>query len=232
MRGKPDGSVTGAWRALVRLAWRDASRHSGRSALVVLLVALPVATVVGAVVAFATTEPTSEQKAEQALGRADLAVFTQGSQDDATIAGLRNDLPEGTRFEFVRRGVLTLSGNGARTDGAALGANLNDLAQGMLELVDGRAPRAGGSPPEIALTSGILRTLEASIGSTIEAHGVGEVVVVGVVRDPLDLERKAAVVLPDVLSDASKTLLVSLSDPGSSNDLIEAVRKSGLSSLN
>jgi putative ABC transport system permease protein len=198
---------------------------------VVLLVALPVATVVGAVVAFATTEPTSEQKAEQALGRADLAVFTQGSQDDAAIAGLRDDLPEGTRFEFVRRGVLTLSGNGARTDVAALGANLNDLAQGMLELVDGRAPRVGGSPPEIALTSGILRTLEASIGSTIEAHGVGEVVVVGVVRDPLDLERKAAVVLPDVVSDASKTLLVSLSDPGSSNDLSEAVRKSGLRSL-
>lgn len=223
--------MTGAWRALARLAWRDASRHSGRSALVVLLVALPVATVVGAVVAFATTEPTSEQKAEQALGLADLAVFTQGSQDDAAIAGLRDDLPEGTRFEFVRRGALTLSGNGARTDVAALGANLNDLAQGMLELVDGRAPRAGGSPPEIALTSGILRTLEASIGSTIEAHGVGEVVVVGVVRDPLDLERKAAVVLPDVLSDASKTLLVSLSDPGSSNDLSEAVRKSGLSSL-
>ena len=214
--------MTSSLRALARLATRDVRGSRGRSALVVALIAVPVAALVGAMVAFSSIDPTPAQMATRSLGRADLAVFPARVEvQDKVLTAVARRLPAGARSEWVRRGSLSLTGAGARREVAVLGADLTRLGAGMVEVVEGRAPRAGRRSSEIALSPNLVDALGAGVGATVEAQAVGRLRVVAVVRDPLDLERPVAVVAPQTLAQAPTALYVAL-PPGSPPERVAA----------
>lgn len=68
------------WRAILRLAWRDAARSPVRSALVLVLIALPVLGVVAATVVLNTVDVASDEALDRRLGTADALVIAEGSQ--------------------------------------------------------------------------------------------------------------------------------------------------------
>lgn len=208
--------------ATARIAWRDARRNPARTALVVALIAVPVAALVTALVVFATIDPTGEERATAAMGRADLALYA--AEDPGILDEATGRFPPGARVERVQRSGMTLSALGARLQVEALGADLDGLAAGMLDVVEGRAPRAGPVPAEVALDRATLDVLGASVGSTVRAEELGEVVVVGIVRDPLALDHAVVVAAPAVLSDAPTEVLVDLPDGSRADGVASDVR--------
>jgi putative ABC transport system permease protein len=65
------------WRPALRIAWRDATRSRGRSALVLVMIALPVLGVVAADVAVTTAQVSGAEALDRRLGAADAAVTVQ-----------------------------------------------------------------------------------------------------------------------------------------------------------
>ncbi len=66
------------WRPALRIAWRDALRHRGRSILVLVMISLPVLAVSAAAVVLATSDVSGIERAERRLGAADARVLTEG----------------------------------------------------------------------------------------------------------------------------------------------------------
>ena len=66
------------WRPALLIAWRDALRHKGRSALVLVMISLPVLAVSAAAVIIKTSEVTGIEGADRTLGAADARVRTEG----------------------------------------------------------------------------------------------------------------------------------------------------------
>src|SRR5262245_24558971 len=122
-------------RALTRVAWRDITRHRGRSLLVVLLIALPVAAMVAGIAILRTTQPSQERRDLEVLGRAD--IVAQGVSRDK----LEKYLPAGSTIEpiFSTDGQILV--DGSRPSVTVRGIDLDGLGQGMLTLVDGRTPK-------------------------------------------------------------------------------------------
>ena len=73
-RGRP---VSG-WRPALRIAWRDALRHRGRSILVLVMISLPVLAVSAAAVILKTSEVSGVEGVERTLGAADARIRTEG----------------------------------------------------------------------------------------------------------------------------------------------------------
>lgn len=71
----PDEPGVRGWRPALRLAWRDALRHRGRSALVLLMIALPVLAVSVAAVVITTQQIDPDEALERRLGTADALVY-------------------------------------------------------------------------------------------------------------------------------------------------------------
>ena len=67
-----------AWRPALRIAWRDALRHRGRSILVLVMVALPVLAVSAAAVVYTSAEVTGVEGADRQMGSAAARVWTEG----------------------------------------------------------------------------------------------------------------------------------------------------------
>jgi putative ABC transport system permease protein len=173
--------MTAAWGALLRLARRDARQHPGRAALVVLLIAVPVAGLVAAATLTMTIRPTADELARAALGSADLAAYPT----DGTAVP-----PAGGRTEPLWRGELTVAGSTV----AAIGVDLTGLGAGMFEVDSGQPPAAGAEG--VALTAPLARRLGAGVGDAVQTS-VGAVPVVAILRDPMAVDREAAVVAPD-----------------------------------
>jgi putative ABC transport system permease protein len=184
-----------SWRplaALLRVELRQLRRHPGRSWLVLLLVAVPVAAMVGGGTLHHITRPTAEERRAEHLGAASLRV---DAADAAAASRAQALLPPGARLAelTVRRAQASVPGR--RLAARAMGLDPRALApggvaEGLLELVEGRAPDA---PGEVALSpvlaDGLRRTLEQSVQTS-----AGEARIVGLVVAPEDLS------LPLVLS--------------------------------
>lgn len=184
--------MTAAWRALLRLAGRDIRRQPARSLLVILLVALPVAGVVVATTGYFTGRVEPSEQAARALGDADAAIYPTDILVDSQPA---THLPDGAQTEPLWRGELqvapTIPVDGVRQV-EAVGADLNGLATGMFEVVEGGAP---DDTNEIALTTELAKSLDVATGERL-ATQAGTVEVSGLIRDPTALDRQAAVVPP------------------------------------
>ncbi|MFC6934654.1 hypothetical protein ACFQHO_32820 [Actinomadura yumaensis] len=143
-------------RAALRIAWRDAARSKGRTALVVAMIGLPVMAVVAMAVLMRTSEWSAKESLPYEIGAADARFsgtgrgeLQQGPYDDGGVLG---DAPEGgrpwTTGEFQRL-VAAEYGPGARVvpfgtgKVAAVRAGHADVPADVTEL-DLRDPLAAG----------------------------------------------------------------------------------------
>lgn len=190
-----------AWAALLRLARRDIRGSRGRAALIVALVALPVMGLVTQGTLRATVQPTPSELATRELGAANLAVYATRSGDGA----IRDRLPPDVHVAPVWRGTLTLTSTAAAPRTVeALGVDLGGLGRGMVEITHGRAPRPGTD--EIAVTMALAASVGLDVGD--ETHtDLGAARVVGLVRDPVALDRQVLVVAPERAGQPSGLLV-------------------------
>jgi len=193
-----------ALRALLRVEWRAALRHRGRAALVLALVAVPVAAMVGGSALLVTVRETPEERRAAVLGQAALRIDVK-DEDGARL--LTPELPAGARVTSLAygRGRLTHGGTARETETIALeGRELDSggLLVGLLELVEGRAPRAES---ELALSPALAEALAVRPGARIELDGRAHEVC-GLVRRPAELRGEFALVTPP--TGAARTWLV------------------------
>jgi putative ABC transport system permease protein len=205
------------WRPALRIAWREARRHRGRTVLIAALVALPV--LVGAFldVAIRTGELPATESVRRYMGStadayveiAACAPITeigyQGHRplvasgcdhertDDVDLAAL---LPPGSIWiESNLGGDASRLSHGERTLRTLLQQldTSSPLADGLLRLQDGRFPRALG---EVALTTEAASALHAAPGDVVTSRRTGQVTVVGTVVEPGCLSCESAYGLP------------------------------------
>ncbi len=181
-----------ALRALLRVELRDALRNRARSWLVVSLVALGMAAMVGGGALFRTARATPHERCASVLGEASLRVRTY---DATTREPFERLLPPGARVAaFSERAALLRAGS--REASTALwsferGAlDAGGLAQGMLRVLEGRAPRDAG---EIALSRSALEALGVERGAAVDLDGRSHAIV-GVVALPEQLASSIALV--------------------------------------
>jgi putative ABC transport system permease protein len=204
-----------ALRALGRVAWRDIARHRGRSLLVVFLIALPVAAMVAGIALLRTTQPTQALRDLSQFGRADLVA--QG----LSRAELDPYLPAGSVVEpmFAADGQILV--DGARPSTTVRGVALDGLAQGMLTLLDGRAPKGRN---EVAISREVARIAKASIGGSVTIDDAPPATVVGLVENALNLGDRVVVEDPFAVQQSDPTFgswLVAV-PPGADPDAVVA----------
>jgi putative ABC transport system permease protein len=216
------------WRPALRIAWREARRHRGRTALVAVLVALPV--LVGAFidVVVRTADPPAEETVSRFMGAtADAYVqiasclpITEvayqnhqpfwsgdcaGERPADDVVDLAAVLPPGSRWIQAPEG-----GDGSRFSHGerSLRTSLmqldttSPLAEGLLRLRDGRLPR---TPREVALTTEAAGALQVAPGDVITSRRTGAVTVVGTVVEPSCLSCEAVYGLPGWFRSAEGT---------------------------
>ncbi|MFD0906129.1 ABC transporter permease, partial [Actinomadura sediminis] len=197
-----------SYRPALRIAWRDALRAKGRTALILCMVGLPVAAVVGFGVVWKTLEWTPRESLPHEIGAADALLGGSGRDPirqhpyngDAMAVrpGPPGDARAWTTAEITRR-VVAEYGADARvlpmnfgdveivTSAGRLRVPLHELdvrdpmARGILEITDGRAP---GAPGEIALSPSLAARGFALGGSVRVGSEETPMRVVGYVRDP------------------------------------------------
>lgn len=189
------------WRALVRIAWRDAMRSKGRSMLVLTLIALPVLAVTAADVAISTSQVSSVERLDRQMGTADAWVSadlsgwvaqtfdptTGGSASGgrersapATPAQLEKALGRDATLLPVVEGQSRI-----RTDKGVVAAGLravdwgSPLTEGITRLVDGRYP---SDPSEVAVNQA-LRDRGAVVDDTVTLDDGTTLTVTGTVED-------------------------------------------------
>lgn len=167
-----------ALRTLLRIEWRDAVRHRGRTALVIALVALAVATTTVAGTLMTSLGPAPDALARQRLGTAALRIdgpLPRGVAPhdvESHSAGEESvGLPDGERALTVRFTALDAPG-------------LDGLAGAMFDVIAGRAPRTAG---EVAVSSRLADVLDVALGDRLVTGGE-PATLVGLVDDPLRLD--------------------------------------------
>jgi putative ABC transport system permease protein len=210
-----------AIRALARIARRDIARHRGRSILVLLLVLLPVAAMVAGIVLYRTTQISQERQDVARMGRADLLAYVQ-TEDE-----LRPYLPAGSSIERVVQTEGSLDLPGARPSVELRGLRLDGLAQGMLTLVDGRAPNG---PAEVAISEPVARLANVGLGGTITLDGRAPATVVGLIEYPLFLEYRIVLVDPSTIhltGDGFASFLIDLPDGADPTAIVDSTFEPG-----
>ncbi len=152
------------WRPALRLAWRDAVRAKGRSALVLVMIALPVLAVTGAAVVMRTSDVSAVEGIDRRMGAADALVFTDPDPSPAVqgvdpernmiyvegeprsspfdLDDLADALGRDTRAIELRTGGADLRVGPALVEAAAFEVDLGDeLAAGLFDLEEGAWPR-------------------------------------------------------------------------------------------
>ncbi len=151
-------------RAVLRISWRNIRRNRWRSVLVGLLIMLPVTGMVGGITYFETVTPGAETVATWVMGAADAEAYTMPGVQASTDQ-LRSTLPAGSTVEEMSTadGVVVLPGR--RVSVTVRSADLEGLARGMLDLIEGRLPsstsevaisRSLASLPLVAMLGGLL----------------------------------------------------------------------------
>jgi putative ABC transport system permease protein len=205
------------WRPALRIAWREARRHRGRTVLIAALVALPV--LVGAFidVAMRTGDLPAAESVRRYMGStadayvqidACVPISGVGYQDHRPFANSSCDqertdkvdlatlLPQGSTwietnlgddFGRVSHGERSLRTLLQQLDTSS------PLANGLLRLRDGRFPRALG---EVALTTEAASALRVAPGEMVTSRQTGQVTVVGIIVEPSCLGCESAWGLP------------------------------------
>jgi putative ABC transport system permease protein len=208
MRGLPLG---GRLTAVLRLAWRDAWRNRGRSALVAVMVATPVLVLAAASVVWRSDQLEPRDVVTRDLGDVAQAkvmvIGDPGSEVSQEVMGdgygMSGDVGEISAVEAERRlraaapprDRLLLDRSSfversLRVDGRVVSATLRELAytdpglRGLVRQASGRAPAA---PGEVVVSQGMAREDGIRPGDTIELTGTSgarrdRVTVVGVVE--------------------------------------------------
>ena len=202
------------WRPALRIAWRDALRHRGRSLLVLVMISLPVLAVSAAAVILKTSEVSGIEGVERTLGAADARIRTEGRgrvmqtpdpsdgmwaqgeeldlDHPPTEGELRALLGGDARFLPISRGWTRVRLDDRVVDVSTTGVDLGDpLAQGLFELEQGHLPEAGG---EVVVNDAMVDKGFA-MGDELEVDG-STLTIVGVGRDAT--ARDAAVALGSV----------------------------------
>jgi putative ABC transport system permease protein len=187
-----------SWRAVLRIARRDALRSRGRSALVIAMIALPVLGVTAVDVVARTFELSPEQTAQRQMGQADGAFFDTGltsveqqgggfgsegpSRSEGEPFDVASVLPPGSRSvsDLARDGVVSAAGVTTRAQLRALAYD-DPVAAGMYEQVEGRAPER---TDEVAMTTELARRLGIGVGDEVTLErGERPHTLVGLVAD-------------------------------------------------
>jgi len=205
------------WRPALRIAWREARRHRGRTVLIAALVALPV--LVGAFidVAMRTGELPAAERVRRYMGSTadayleiaacarisgidyhDNRPFVRAScdQDRSDKVDLASLLPPGSTWIETNLGDdygrLRNGDRSLRTLLQQLDTS-SPLADGLLRLRDGRLPRALG---EVALTTEAASALRVTPGDVVASRQTGPVTVVGLIVEPSCLGCESAWGMP------------------------------------
>lgn len=189
------------WRPALRIAWRDALRHRGRSILVLVMISLPVLAVSAAAVVIKTAEVSGAEAAGRTLGAADARVRTEGRgrvvqgpdpsggawaqaeeldyDDPASEAEVRDVLGEEARFVPFASGWGRARLDERIIDFSTTGVDLSDpLAAGLFDLESGRLPDVAG---EVVVNDAMLDKGFA-VGDELEVSG-STLTIVGAGRD-------------------------------------------------
>ncbi len=189
------------WRPALRIAWRDALRHRGRSILVLVMISLPVLAVSASAIIIKTSQVEGIEKADRFLGSASARIVTEGRGEvlqapdptdgesvvldemDYDHAPAEADLL-GALGRDARLVPITSGWAGARLGERVInfsttGVDLRDpVAEGLFELESGRLPSAAG---EVVVNDAMLDK-GLSVGDEIDVAGT-ELTIVGVGRD-------------------------------------------------
>lgn len=189
------------WRVALLIAWRDAGRHKGRTALVVAMVALPLVAGSAGILIVRSAMGTPQTEVARLLGPSGQAIVSSSEcgpieqSPDATsvwcvgegeapesapidLAGLQAvGIDHAVPLEYAS--ATLVSPEAALTDFAVTEVDAAaDLAQ-FVEATDGRLPTG---PGEIALTPSVRQRLGAEIGDVISLENNSDsvdVVIVG-----------------------------------------------------
>ncbi|MGH2728305.1 MAG: ABC transporter permease, partial [Actinomycetota bacterium] len=199
-----------AMRACARIAWRQAKRAPGRSALIVAMIALPIAALTLVATLIRTSVPTVEEHVAAEMGSAELIVhpLTSGNVDTAAMGSV---LPRGSRLVVVRQWNQTEVVNGslvyASVDETSIPIDQPPVP-GLYVLMDGRAPASSG---EAAVDPRILDVYRVRVGDDVSIGG-RTFHIVGVAARPSQMWEPYVVVgpgtLPPVRADAPEGVFV------------------------
>lgn len=189
------------WRPALRIAWRDALRHRGRSILVLVMISLPVLAVSAAAVVLETAEVSGVEGADRQLGSADARLRTEGRgrvvqapdpvnvgwtpvgdvdpDDPPTAAEVQEVLGPDAELTPLVSGSSRARLGERVIDLAVLGVDLSDpVADGLFTLQDGRLPAA---PGEVVVNQPMLDK-GLAVGDELDVDGT-VLTVVGSGRD-------------------------------------------------
>ena len=175
------------WGMSLRLAWREARRRPGRTALVTVVIALPVAALsVGLIVVRTGYQSPAEARAAT-IGQADQAFTTVSASPalgdrGAAIRSVADAAPDGSRVVAVTTAAEAVTRDDGHLDFVGLSDQpLDDpLFAGRLSLGEGRVPEGRD---EIAASGDLLRGLDAAVGDEIDLLALGRVTVTGTLRE-------------------------------------------------
>lgn len=189
------------WRPALLIAWRDALKHKGRSALVLVMISLPVLAVSAAAVIIKTAEVSGIDRADRDLGTADARVRTEGrgpmvqspdpqehgwsqrgeldTERPPTEADVRAVLGDDARLVPIATGWGAARIDERVVDFTTRGVDLSDpLAEGMFELESGRLPDGPGD----VVVNGAMLDKGFAVGDELEVRG-STLTIVGSGRD-------------------------------------------------
>ena len=178
------------WRPALRIAWRDALRHRGRSILVLVMISLPVLAVSAAAVIIKTAEVTGIEGAVRVLGAADARIRTEGRgpvlqgadpsrgewislgeldiDDPIGESDVRAVLGEDARLVPIAQGWSAARLGERVINFATTGVDLSDpLAEGLFDLESGHLPEA---PGEVVVNDALLDK-GLALGDALEVDG-------------------------------------------------------------
>jgi putative ABC transport system permease protein len=199
------------WRTALRIAYREARRAKGRTALVLAMITLPVFGLAFAAVTSDMFALTPAEKIDRQIGAADARISWpvrepvrqdlkaerwesagNGESKQATTDEVLSHLPPGSRATLLDGGywdMRTATGIGGME---IVGVDPTDpVTAGFVSLLDGREPRTEN---EIAVTRAAADRLGTEIGGTVTtADRKRTLSVVGVVEFPDDLGERIVV---------------------------------------
>ncbi|HEX8870138.1 MAG TPA: FtsX-like permease family protein, partial [Lentzea sp.] len=212
------------WRAALRIAWREAKRSRGRTALVVALILVPVAALSFAAIVFDSTNLTPAEDASRRMGTAEALVswpyrgpvIQEPTRDFAIPMGnaegldpseerLKALLP-GTALVPVDRGGVNLRTTAGIGRAAVRMLDLNhQLTHGMFTVLEGHA---ANNSTEITLSRKAMSRTGVQLGGTVTTDDNRTFTVVGVVEDPNRLDDTTVVALPGTFDQTDRSWLV------------------------
>lgn len=181
--------------ACARVAWRQARRAPGRSALVIAMIALPIAALTIGATLIRTSVPMLEEHVAGEMGSAELKVSPPVEVDPRAIEAV---LPRGSRVVEIKQWNKTLVIDGTLYWASAWEPSIpidQPPIPGLYELMEGRAPTR---PGEAAVDPRVLEIFEVRIGENLTIGDLS-VRVVGVAARPLQMWDPLIVTAPGTL---------------------------------